>query len=369
MNSCALYIHIPFCKSKCAYCDFASWAGRERDQARYLLALEEEFKSAAQMYGKLPVSTVFIGGGTPSVLPEDAVMRLMAMARARFALEEGAEVTVECNPGTLTKEKLRAWRDSGVNRLSMGVQAVQPSLLQLLGRVHGAEEAGASFEWARGAGFKNINLDLMYALPGQTMSEWVESMRFALKLDPEHLSLYSLILEPGTRIERAVSEGALSAPDDEEALAMQRAAVRILSRHGYARYEISNYAKPGFHCRHNLTYWTRGDYLGLGCAAHSMMRGERFENTGDLDEYLSGVREVSRRAIGEEEAREEAILLGTRTAAGIPLELAAEKRREIERLKAGGFIRVQKDRLILTDRGLEVHNAVVLELVQGVEHP
>ena len=363
MKSCALYIHIPFCKSKCAYCDFASWSGRERDQARYLLALEEEFKSAAQKYGKLPISTVFIGGGTPSVLPEDAVMRLMAMARARFEISQDAEVTVEANPGTLTKEKLRAWRDSGVNRLSMGVQAAQPRLLQLLGRVHSVEEATQSFEWARAAGFKNINLDLMYALPGQTMAEWVESVKFALKLDPEHLSLYSLIVEPGTRIERAISEGTLPAADDEAALSMQRAAVRILSRRGYERYEISNYAKPGFECRHNMTYWTRGDYLGLGCAAHSMMRGERFENTGDLDAYLSGVREVSRHPIGEAEAREEAILLGTRTAAGIPLELVAKNKAQVDRLKAGGFVQVEKGRLILTDRGMEVQNAVVLELV------
>lgn len=363
MKPCALYIHIPFCASKCAYCDFASWAGRERDQARYLLALEEEFKVAAQKYGRLPVATVFIGGGTPSALPEDAVMRLMAMARARFALDEGAEVSVEANPGTLTREKLRAWRDSGVNRLSIGLQAAQPRLLQLLGRAHNVEDAGQCFEWARSAGFRNVNLDLMYALPGQTMAEWVESVKFALKLDPEHLSLYSLIVEPGTRIERAIFEGALPAADDEASLAMQRAAVRIVSRRGYARYEISNYAKPGFECRHNLTYWNRGDYLGLGCAAHSMMAGERFENTAKLDQYLAGVREVARRAIGPDEAREEAILLGTRTARGIDMDLVAKKKTEVARLEAGGFVRREKGRLILTERGMEVQNAVVLELV------
>ena len=363
MMPVALYIHIPFCLRKCAYCDFASWAGRERDQARYLNQLEEEFAAAARKYGKLPVSTVFIGGGTPSVLPEDAVMRLMAMARARFALAEGAEVTVEANPGTITVEKLRAWRDSGVNRLSMGVQAAQRNLLEMLGRVHTAQEAALAVEMARGAGFKNLNLDLMYALPGQTMADWVESLKFALGLNPEHLSLYSLIVEEGTPIARSIASGELVAPEDETSLAMQRAAGRILMRRGFQRYEISNYALPGFACRHNLTYWTRGDYLGLGCAAHSMMRGERFENTSALDAYLSGVREVSRRAIGEAEAREEAILLGTRTAAGIPLELVAKRRAQVERLKAGGFVRAEKGRLILTDLGVEVQNAVVLELV------
>jgi len=363
MKPCALYIHIPFCAKKCAYCDFRSWAGREADWPCYLNALEQEFRSAAARYGKIPVATVFLGGGTPSILPGDAVMRLLAMARARFELMPDAEITVECNPGTLSPDKLRDYRDSGVNRLSIGVQAVQPRLLSLLGRIHDSEDAARAVEWARAAGFSNLNLDLMYALPGQAMAEWVESLKFALKLRPEHLSLYSLIVEPGTAIEKSIAGGALPPPDDETALAMQRAASRILSRQGYARYEVSNYAKPGFECRHNLTYWTRGDYLGLGCAAHSMMRGERFENTSDLDEYLLGVREAARRAIGPDEAREEAILLGTRTARGIPLELVAKKREAIARLEKGGFIRVGKGRLELTERGLEVQSAIVLELV------
>lgn len=363
MKHVALYIHIPFCVRKCAYCDFSSWPGREADWARYLNALEQEFGDAARRYGKLPVATVFIGGGTPSVLPADAVMRILAMARARFALSLDAEITVEANPGTLTKEKLRAYRDSGVNRLSFGVQAAQEKHLQMLGRVHSAEDAREAVRQARDAGFQNINLDLMYALPGQTMADWVESLKFALDLKPEHLSLYSLILEPGTPLTRSVEAGTLPAPDDETSLAMQRAAGRMLSRRGFVRYEISNYSLPGFECRHNLTYWNRGDYLGLGCAAHSMMAGERFENTAKLDQYLAGVREVARRAIGPDEAREEAILLGTRTARGIDMDLVAKKKTEVARLEAGGFVRREKGRLILTERGMEVQNAVVLELV------
>ena len=363
MKPVALYVHIPFCVKKCAYCDFRSWPGRERDWARYLNALEEEFASAAKRYGKVPIRTVFIGGGTPSVLPEDAVMRILAMARARFEMLPDAEVTVETNPGTLSPEKLRAYRDSGVNRLSIGLQAAQPGLLQMLGRVHGPEDAVRAVAWARDAGFQNINLDLMYALPGQTMAAWVESVKFALSLNPEHLSLYSLIVEPGTPIERAVASGELTAPEDDASVAMQRAAGRILSRRGFVRYEISNYALPGFECRHNLVYWNRGDYLGLGCAAHSMMAGERFENTGDLDEYLSGVREVARRAVTADEAREEEILLGTRTARGIPLELVAKKLEAVKRLETGGFVKRAGGRLMLTERGMEVQNAVVLELV------
>jgi oxygen-independent coproporphyrinogen-3 oxidase len=363
MKACALYVHIPFCEKKCAYCDFRSWAARSGDWPRYLDALEAEFASAAARYGKMPVGTVFIGGGTPSALPEDCIMRILAMTRARFELLPDAEITVEANPGTLSPEKLRAYRDSGVNRLSIGLQAAQERLLLMLGRVHSADEAASSVEWARAAGFSNINLDLMYALPGQTMAEWVESLKFALKLQPEHLSLYSLIVEPGTPIEKSIALGALQPPSDKAALDMQRAAGRILSRRGFFRYEISNYAKPGRECRHNMVYWTRGDYLGLGCAAHSMMGGERFENTDDLDQYLSGVREVARRAISPDEAREEAVLLGTRTARGIPLELVRAKREQIARLEAGGFVSVRQGRLSLTDRGMEVHNAVVLALV------
>jgi oxygen-independent coproporphyrinogen-3 oxidase len=363
MKSCALYIHIPFCTKKCAYCDFASWAGRNRDWARYLNGLEDEFAAAHLRYGKMPVGSVFIGGGTPSILAADAVQRILAMTRARFELMPEAEVTVEANPGTLSPEKLRAYRDSGVNRLSVGVQAVQSGLLQMLGRIHDGAEAARSIEWARAAGFSNISLDLMYALPGQTMAQWVETLRFALELRPQHLSLYSLILEAGTPLARAAQRGKIAAASDQMALDMQRAAQRILSRRGYARYEISNYALSGYECRHNMAYWTRGDYLGLGCAAHSMMRGERFENTSDLDQYLSGVREVARRAISAEEAAEEAVMLGTRTVRGIPVSWVGAGRGRIERLEAGGFIRLEGGRLALTDKGMEVQNAVVLELL------
>jgi len=363
MKSAALYVHIPFCAKKCAYCDFRSWAGREADWGRYLNALEEEFKTSAARYGRLPVATVFIGGGTPSILPADAVMRILAMTRARFELLPGAEITVEANPGTLSPEKLRAFRDSGVNRLSVGLQAAQPKLLEMLGRIHTAEEAALAVARARDAGLKNINLDLMYALPGQTMADWVETLKFALGLNPEHLSLYSLILEAGTPLARAVAAGEQAAPGDDISIAMQRAAGRILARRGFQRYEISNYALPGYACRHNTIYWTRGDYLGLGCAAHSMMGGERFENTADLDAYLAGVREVSRRAIGAAEAREEAILLGTRTARGIPLEMISGRREQVGRLETGGFVKRENGRLILTERGMDVQNAVVLELL------
>jgi oxygen-independent coproporphyrinogen-3 oxidase len=346
MMPAALYIHIPFCVKKCAYCDFRSWAGREGDWARYLNALEEEFKASAARYGKLPVQTVFIGGGTPSILPEDAVMRILAMTRARFELLPDAEITVEANPGTLSGEKLRAYRDSGVNRLSIGVQAAQPGLLGLLGRVHTAEDAARAASNGRGkAGFRNLNLDLMYALPGQTMAEWVASLKFALGLNPEHLSLYSLIVEEGTPPSALDRGGALPAPEDEASIAMQRAAGRILARRGFRRYyEISNYALPGFECRHNLTYWARGDYLGLGCAAHSMMRGERFENTPDLAPTLpASGRSPAARSVRTRRGRRRFCWAPARRGAS-RFRLVAQKRERVKRLEEGGFVKVAGDR-------------------------
>ena len=363
MHPTSLYIHIPFCARKCAYCDFASYAGREGDFARYLAGLEQEMLAAARRYGRLIVPTIYIGGGTPSILKSDALVHLIAMARALFEVESDAEVTVEANPGTLNPAMLRELRAAGVNRLSMGMQAAQPHLLGLLGRIHNQADVEQSVQWARAAGFDNLSLDLMYALPGQTMADWVDTLKAAMALRPDHLSCYSLILEPGTPLALQVASGALETPDEDATLAMQHAAARILARRGYARYEISNYALPGHTCRHNEIYWTRGDYLGLGLSAHSLMNGERFANTDALDDYLSGVREISREIITAEAAREEAIMLGTRTARGIAPALVAGQDQALARLTALGLIERTAGRLGLTDKGLDVHNAVVLELV------
>ncbi len=357
----ALYIHIPFCARKCDYCDFVSFAGRENDFEGYIRALEREFASARARYGRLAVDTVFIGGGTPSLLPSDAVMRLLAMARARFDVAQQAEITLEANPGTLTPDKLRDYRDAGVNRLSIGMQAAQAPLLSTLGRIHTMDQVTQSVSWARSAGFKNINLDLMYALPGQRMADWVETIRAALSLKIEHISCYSLIVEPGTPIARRLESGELNLPGEEAALAMQHAAARILKRHGYARYEISNYALSGFECRHNMAYWTRKPYLGLGCAAHSLMNEERFSNTESLDDYLSGVCETRREKLTPEDIREETIMLRTRTSRGVPLEALAGKK--ADRLIELGLAQLCGGRLCLTERGMDVHNAVVLELI------
>lgn len=364
MADVSLYIHIPFCQQKCAYCDFVSVPGRDSDHARYLLALEKDMHARVKQYGRMSVKTVYIGGGTPSVVPSGAIMHLLAMTRALCDLDDRAEITIEANPGTLTVDKLRDYRDAGVNRLSLGMQTANERLLKMLGRIHTNDDVKQAFDRARTVGLDNLSLDLMYALPTQTMAEWVDTLKFALSLEPAHLSCYSLILEDGTPLATRVASGELPCPDDEAALTMQHGAERIVKKRGFARYEISNYALPGRECRHNLVYWNRGNYLGIGCAAHSLMDGERFANTSHLDAYLAGERTASSEVISESGAREEAILLGTRTREGIPLSLVPNEA-AIDKLRALGLIEIARDRLVLTAKGLDVQSAVVLELISS----
>ena len=238
--------------------------------------------------------------------------------------EADAEITIEGNPGTLTPEKLAAYRRAGVNRLSLGAQSFDDGLLKSLGRIHTAAQIGEAVAMAREAGFDNINLDLMYALPGQGMAQWRDTLDAAVALGVEHISAYSLIVEPGTPMAARVASGTAIVPDDDAVNAMQRAAIDRLSAAGYRRYEISNYARPGFECRHNLVYWNRGDYLGLGCAAHSLLGGRRFHNPDSLDEYLSGGRRQDEVRLTPQDAMEETLMLSTRTVRGLDLAAWAE---------------------------------------------
>ena len=311
---------MPFCLRKCAYCDFASWPDREALWPSYFDALEGELAGWAPRLANREVVTVFFGGGTPSLPPAEHICRLLEAIRRRFPMAQAPEITLEANPGTLTEAKLRAYRSAGVNRLSLGVQSFDDELLSSLGRVHSAKEAREAVRLAQSAGFENINLDLMYALPGQTMDQWQDTLRQAVELGVPHISAYSLIVEEGTPMARRVAAGEAVLPGDEETVAMQREATKLLREAGLERYEISNYARPGRECRHNLTYWRRGEYLGLGCAAHSLIDETRFENPSRLEDYLSGLRVQSRKPLPREEQREEFILLTTRTTRGLPLE-------------------------------------------------
>jgi len=378
MKPLSLYIHIPFCARKCAYCDFASWPGREADWGRYFDEIEAEIRlwSEETDFGLLSeqysIATVFIGGGTPTLVDAACLEGVLDACRGIAPFEPDAEITVEGNPGTLTPEKLAVCRRAGVNRLSLGAQSFDDGLLKALGRIHTAAQIKQAVAMARDAGFDNLNLDLMYALPGQEMAQWRDTLDAAVALGVDHISAYSLIVEPGTPMAARVASGAATVPDDDAVNAMQREAISRLSAAGYARYEISNYAKPGFECRHNLTYWRRGDYLGLGCAAHSLLRGRRFHNPDALEDYLSGMRRLDEVALTRQDAMEETLMLSTRTARGLDLAAWARdfgapfnqgRERALARLEAGGLIEAGDGFLRLTTRGMEVQDAVVLELM------
>lgn len=346
---CALYIHIPFCAHKCAYCDFASWAGREAAWEVYFDSLEAELDTWIARVGRC-FSTAFIGGGTPSLVPAEYIARIARKISC-------GEFTIEANPGTLTPEKLKIYRECGINRLSMGVQSFDDGLLRRIGRIHTARQAEDAFHMAHGAGFENISLDLMYALPGQTMAQWRATLETAVRLSPEHISAYSLIIEEGTPI------ADWAKPMDDDAVnEMQRVCTAFLAQNGYGRYEISNYARAGRECRHNVCYWTRGDYIGVGCAAHSLFGGERFCNTADLDAYLAGERITERAGLDGADVTEETVMLGLRMTRGIPVECVPD-RRAAERLINGGLAKITDGRFALTERGMELQNAAVLELL------
>ncbi len=371
MKPLSLYIHIPFCASKCAYCDFASFSGREGDWRRYFEALWDEIGAWKPELAGYEAATVFVGGGTPTLVDAAYIAETLDRCRAALPFAENIEITMEGNPGTLAPQKLAACRAAGVNRLSLGAQSFDDALLRSLGRVHTAAQIGEAVAMAREAGFGNLNLDLMYALPGQDMARWRDTLDAAVALGVEHISAYSLIVEEGTPMARRVAAGEALLPDDDAVNAMQRQAVSRLAGAGYGRYEISNYARPGFECRHNLVYWNRGEYLGLGCAAHSLFGGCRFHNPEALEDYLAGERRQEAQRLTRADAMEETVMLSTRTARGLDLGAWEDafgapfsRGREValERLERGGLIETTGGFLRLTLRGMELQNAVVLEL-------
>ena len=286
---CGVYVHIPFCIAKCAYCDFNSYPGCESLFAPYLRALRTEARLLRQRVER-DCKTLYFGGGTPTVLPNGELAALVIELRGTFAVPPDGEVTVEANPGTVTEEGLRRLRKAGVNRISLGVQSFDDTELRLLGRIHSAADAIRAVRDARAAGFDNLNLDLILGLPGQSMQRWQENVRRALELAPQHLSLYALTIEEGTPLADQVLSGTLPAPDDDLAAEMYEWAAEVLAKAGYEHYEISNWARPGYECRHNLIYWYNRPYIGLGAGAHSWWGGERWHNLARPEEYIAALK-------------------------------------------------------------------------------
>lgn len=386
-----IYVHIPFCIQKCLYCDFLSAPSDETTRESYVNALLAEIDAQAPLYKGFQVHTVFFGGGTPSLLMPEQTAAILERLYQRFSFlpEKEMEITLEANPGTLTEEKLRAWRKAGVNRLSIGLQSAHDEELKSLGRIHTWKEFLWGYEAARRAGFSNLNIDLMSALPGQSVDSWMDTLENVVELRPEHISAYSLIIEEGTPFydwygpqdaasEKRQMEKRKPLPSEEEDRLMYERTGEYLAKGGYGRYEISNYALPGFACRHNLAYWERTDYAGFGLGAASLRENVRWSNTAELAEYLAHAgqtgeetrikKEMTRLSIQDQ--MEEFMFLGLRKTEGVsastferlygkPLEAVYEE--PVERLiREGLLLRYQKEDgsvfFRLSDKGIDVSN-------------
>lgn len=370
--SMEIYIHIPFCAKKCEYCDFLSGPAGGKEQRAYVQALLKEIRAAEEGQGR-SVSSIFIGGGTPSLLKEDLLGSILNEIYKKFNLEPGAEISIEVNPGTVSSKKLEAYRRMGINRLSIGLQSTDDRELKTLGRLHNYAQFLETYQAAGNAGFDNINIDLMSALPDQTYEGWVANLRRTAELSPAHISAYSLIIEEGTPF----SMRELNLPDEETEYRMYEDTAAILEEYGYEQYEISNYAKKGRRCRHNVGYWTRCDYLGLGLGAASLWGKKRFSNTADMEEYLRnsafpGRIRLMEPVLSREDEMAEFMFLGLRMTEGVSEAAFRQgfgvEMREIygEVLKkyTGMELLEEKDgRIFLTRKGIHVSNSVMSDFL------
>lgn len=371
-NTVGLYIHIPFCRQKCLYCDFPSWAGKEGQMQGYVDALTKEIRKRGTEYTDQQVVSVFFGGGTPTTLTIPMLEQLIQAVFESWNIAEDAEITTEANPGMLDGEMAAALKKMGFNRLSMGVQAWQNRLLKELGRIHTIEVFRENFKAVREAGFTNINTDLMFALPNQTMEDWQETVKNIVAMNPEHISAYSLIIEEGTPFYDRYEKGELKPAEEELDREMYHWAVDYLAEHGYEQYEISNFAKKGRQSRHNRIYWQAEEYLGMGLGSHSYMNGERFHNIYDLQEYIRADGDVSLlkediERITEEDALAEFMFLGLRLAEGVSFAGFQERfgqgmkniyGSQIEELVKDELLQEDEIGIRLTKRGVDISNYV-----------
>lgn len=375
-----LYIHIPFCVKKCSYCDFLSAPATEQTKEAYMAALFAEIGGRAKDYKERIVTSIFIGGGTPSLLSGDSIRQLMEHIREGFRLAPDAEITMEVNPGTVTAEKLTAFYAAGINRLSIGMQSAQEQELKILGRIHDFDGFCQVYREAVEAGFTNINVDVMSGLPGQTLASYKDTLEKVLRLEPmpQHISAYSLIVEEGTPFAAMADRGELPLPEEDTERAMYEETIEVLAGYGFHRYEISNYALDGYECRHNVGYWIRRDYLGFGIGAASLIGNVRFQNGRDLNAYLAhplACRE-EQQSLTTQEQMEETMFLGLRLIRGVSYpEFARCYGQTLEevygeviaRNVADGLLTVREDetgrRLMLTGRGLDVSNYVMAQFL------
>jgi putative oxygen-independent coproporphyrinogen III oxidase len=360
-----LYVHVPFCLSRCGYCDFNTYAGLDHLAGRYVESLIAEANLTAPPWTDATFVSLFLGGGTPTTLPAPTIARLISTLRSRFAFEPNAEISSEANPDTVDEPYLVGLLEAGVTRLSMGVQSFDPGVLESLERIHSPESARAAFAAARAAGFTDVNLDLIYGADGETLESWKRTLEEAIAMDPEHLSCYALTIEPATGLGRKVAAGLTPAPDPDLQAEMYELTCSALADAGYEHYEVSNWAKPGHRCVHNLGYWDGRPYLGLGAGAHSFRDARRWWNVRPPQEYLDLVASGQLPTGGEEhltndERGLERLLLGLRTADGVPKEWLDPSR--ADQFVADGLAIRRNGHVALTDRGMFLANDLILSL-------
>ena len=381
-KSLELYVHIPFCVRKCEYCDFLSAPAGADTQQEYVRNLLLEIEQKGVRCTDYEVTTIFFGGGTPSILKAGWIADILDAIHRNFKVRKDAEITIECNPGTLTFEKLSIYKSAGINRISVGLQSASDAELRELGRIHTYEDFLKSYDLIRKKGFSNVNIDLMAALPGQTLKSYEQTLRRVLALKPEHISAYSLIIEEGTpfyekyeadELLREKGEKPQMLPSEETERLMYERTKELLLAHGYERYEVSNYARRGYACRHNIGYWRRENYLGFGLGSASLLENERFHNTTDLTDYLGGdYLAYEQEKLDKKSQMEEFMFLGLRMTDGISTECFRQTfgltvelvyGPVLEQQIADQLLRKEDGRIFLTERGLDVSNYVMAQFL------
>ena len=381
MKELGIYIHIPFCKQKCYYCDFVSYANKEEKIQEYIKCLQKEIGIESEKYKneEYEITTIYIGGGTPSFIDASYIERIINTIKQNYKLYENPEITIEVNPGTTNEEKIKKYKDIGINRISIGLQTTKDNLLKQIGRIHTYEEFLKCYQIVQKIGIDNINVDLMLGLPNQTLEDLKESLREVINLKPNHISLYSLILEENTVLENKVSKNELELPSEDIERKMYWETKKILEQNGYIHYEISNFAKKEYESKHNLNCWNQKEYLGFGVAAHSYIKNKRYCNTNNIEEYIKNVQNgkiLNNRKICEIqnkiEEQKEYMLLGLRKIQGIDIQEFKNKfidnpiyifHKELEKLVNEDLIEIDLNKIKLTSKGLDFANLVWEEFV------
>lgn len=383
-----LYIHIPFCKQKCYYCDFTSYANKEELVERYIKCLKKEILQYANenkimsehgLEERYVIKTIYIGGGTPSAIDEMYIINVLDTIKDNFKMRDNVEITIEVNPGTVNKDKLESYRECGINRLSIGLQAVQDDILKCIGRIHTYKDFENTYEYAREVGFDNINVDLMINLPNQTLDDVKESVKTILSLKPEHISVYSLILEPNTKMYELINSKTLTIASDETERQMYWYVKDTLERHKYNQYEISNFTKSGFESKHNMDCWNQKEYIGVGASASSFMENKRYSNISELEKYIENIEKgtpnknlVLEEFLDEESKMDEFMMLGLRKIDGVDIKEferifqinpIMKYCKKLDKLNREGLIEIDENNIKLSNKGIDLANLVWEEFV------